>query len=149
MWSRPERSRGGFTLLEMLVVITVIAILAAIVSPMVFRNVDDAKVSAARSQIDIFGLALDSYRLDNDTYPSSAQGLAALTAQPSGTPEARNWRGPYLKRAVPFDPWGRAYVYRSPGDSSRTSYDLLSLGRDGQPGGTGENADLTSWGAAR
>lgn len=148
MWSRPEQRRG-FTLLEMLVVITVIAILAAVVSPMVFRNVDDAKVSAARSQIEIFGLALDSYRLDNDAYPSSTQGLAALTAPPSGTPEARNWRGPYLKRAVPLDPWGHAYVYRSPGDSSRTTYDLLSLGRDGQPGGTGESADLTSWGAAR
>ncbi|HET7602831.1 MAG TPA: type II secretion system major pseudopilin GspG [Gemmatimonadales bacterium] len=147
MSSRTERrAEQGFTLLEMLVVITVIAILAAVVSPMVFRNVGDAKVSAARSQIEIFGLALDAYRLDNDYYPSTTQGLDALVRQPAGAPEARRWRGPYLKRAVPLDPWGRAYIYRSPGDTNRTSYDLLTFGRDGASGGEGEDADLTSWG---
>lgn len=140
--------RAGFTLLEMLVVITVIAILAAVVSPLVFRNVGDAKASAAQSQIEIFGLALDAYRLDNDYYPSTLQGLDALVHAPGGEPAARRWRGPYLKRDVPQDPWGRAYIYRSPGDTNRTSYDLLTLGRDGASGGDGEDADLTSWRAA-
>jgi general secretion pathway protein G len=112
---------------------------------MVFRNVGDAKTSATRSQIEIFGLALDTYRLDNDYYPSTAQGLAALRQPPAGVPEARNWRGPYLKKAVPSDPYGRPYIYKSPGDVNRESYDLLSLGRDGQPGGSGEDADVNSW----
>jgi general secretion pathway protein G len=137
--------RDGFTLIEILVVITVIAILASLVTPMVFRNVGDAKTSSARAQIEILGLALDSYRLDNDYYPSTAQSLEALRQQPAGEPEARNWRGPYLKKPVPLDPYGRPYVYRSPGEANPDSYDLLSLGRDGQPGGSDEDADLTSW----
>ena len=139
------RERRGFTLIEILVVITVIAILASLVTPMVFRNVGDAKVSSARAQIEILGLALDAYRLDNDYYPSTAQGLEALRRLPAGEPEARNWRGPYLKKPVPLDPYGRPYIYRSPGDTNPDSYDLLSLGRDGEPGGRGEDADLTSW----
>lgn len=142
MWFR---TKAGFTLIEILVVIAVIAILASLVTPMVFRNVGDAKASTARAQIEIFGLALDTYRLDNDYYPSTAQGLEALRTAPSGEPAARNWRGPYLKKAVPPDPFGRPYVYRSPGEVNRDAYDLLSLGRDGQPGGSGEDADLTSW----
>jgi general secretion pathway protein G len=137
--------RAGFTLIEILVVITVIAILASLVTPMVFRNVGDAKRSATRSQIEIFGLALDAYRLDNDYYPSTAQGLASLRELPTGDPAARNWRGPYLKKAVPLDPYGRPYVYRSPGEVNHDSYDLLSLGRDGASGGAGEDADITSW----
>ena len=141
--SRPTDS--GFTLIELLVVITVIAILAGLVGPMVFRNVGDAKVSAARAQIELFALALDQYRLDNDFYPGTAQGLAALRERPTGAPEARNWRGPYLRKAIPVDPWGRAYAYTSPGSVNTESYDLLSLGRDGQAGGTGEDADVTSW----
>jgi general secretion pathway protein G len=143
--STPER---GFTLIEMLVVITVIAILASMVTPMVFRNVGDAKLSAARAQIETFGLALDAYRLDNDYYPSTAQGLESLRRIPSGMPAAGNWRGPYLKKAVPLDPYGRPYLYQSPGDVNPDSYDLVSLGRDGAPGGSGEDADITSWGAA-
>lgn len=146
MLRRTDRHQArGFTLIELVVVITVIAILAALVSPMVFRNVGDAKVSAAQAQLEIFGLALDTYRLDNDYYPSTDQGLQALVVQPSGTPEARNWRGPYLKRGIPTDPWNRSYVYRSPGDSSPASYDLSSLGRDGKAGGSGEDADVVSW----
>jgi general secretion pathway protein G len=140
------RRTAGFTLIEILVVISVIAILASLVAPMVFRNVGDAKASATRAQIEILGLALDSYRLDNDYYPSTAQGLEALRSLPAGEPAARNWRGPYLKKAVPLDPYGRAYVYRSPGEASPDAYDLLSLGRDGLPGGKGEDADATSWG---
>ena len=146
MWSNDLGTRG-FTLIEMMVVITVIAVLAALVSPMVFRNVGDAKRSAAEAQIEILGLALDAYRLDNDYYPSSAQGLDALSRLPAGDPPARNWRGPYLKKAVPLDPWERAYVFRSPGDSSPSGYDLVTLGRDGAPGGEGEDADITSWSA--
>ena len=139
------KARRGFTLIEMLVVIAVIAVLAAVVSPMVFRNVGDAKSTAARAQIETFGLALDAYRLDNDYYPSTAQGLAALMRRPEGNPPARGWRGPYLRREVPLDPWDRAYLYRSPGDSSPASFDLYSLGRDGQSGGEGEDADIVSW----
>ena len=143
----PVRRRGrGFTLIELLVVITVIAILASLVTPMVFRNVGDAKLSAARAQVEVFGLALDAYRLDNDYYPSSAQGLEALRHQPAGAPAARNWRGPYLKKTVPLDPWGRPYVYRSPGETNPDTYDLVSLGRDGAAGGGGEDTDITSWG---
>ena len=140
-----RRTDRGFTLIEILVVITVIAILAGLVGPMVFRNVGDAKVSATRAQIELFALALDQYRLDNDIYPTTSQGLAALRERPTSDPEARNWRGPYLRKVVPLDPWGRPYTYKSPGEVNPESYDLLSFGRDGQPGGTGEDADLTSW----
>jgi general secretion pathway protein G len=108
---------------------------------MVFRNVGDAKVAAARSQIETFGLALDAYRLDNDYYPATEQGLDALVHMPQGEPPARGWRGPYLKREVPVDPWGTAYQYRLVDDQH---YDLRSLGRDGKPGGDGEDADLAA-----
>lgn len=142
------RITHGFTLIELLVVITVIAILAGLVGPMVFRNVGDAKVSAARAQIELFALALDQYRLDNDFYPGNSQGLGALREKPSGEPAVRNWRGPYLRKAIPLDPWGHSYTYKSPGEVNTESYDLLSLGRDGQPGGSGEDADVTSWEAS-
>jgi general secretion pathway protein G len=141
-----NNKRRAFTLIELLVVIAIIATLAAVVAPQVFRNVGDAKASAAKSQIEIFALALDAYRLDNDTYPDSAQGLAALRVMPTvGTPP-RNWRGPYLRKTVPLDPWGRPYVYIAPGHENPATYDLYSLGRDGKPGGDGEDADITSWG---
>ena len=140
--------RSGFTLIEILVVITVIAIMAGLVAPMVFRNVGDAKVSAAKAQIELFALALDAYRLDNDFYPSTAQGLSALRARPVGEPEARNWRGPYLRKEIPLDPWGRPFIYESPGEVNADSYDLMSFGRDGALGGTGEDADVTSWQSA-
>ena len=146
---RAERSEAwaraaGFTLIEILVVIAVVSILASLVSPMVFRNVGDAKITAARAQIEIFALALDAYRLDNDAYPTSAVGLEALRIEPAAS-IARGWRGPYLRKDVPHDPWDRPYVYRSPGVVNAHAYDLLSLGRDGTEGGEGEDADIVSW----
>lgn len=145
--SRSVRGRG-FTLIEMIVVIVVIAVLAGLVGPMVFGNVADARTQGARAQIEMFGLALDGYRLDNDRYPTAEQGLAALRTAPVAEPQPRRWRGPYLRKEVPADPWGRAYVYREPGAANPGSYDLYSLGRDGRPGGEGEDADITSWGGA-
>lgn len=145
MCSAHRNARAGFTLLEILVVITVIAILAALVSPQVFRNVGDAKAASARAQVEIFTLALDAYRLDNDHYPTSEQGLEALVRRPDAEPLPRNWRGPYLRRGVPMDPWNRPYEYTSPGVHDSTAFDLATLGRDGEQGGTGEDADITSW----
>src|SRR5581483_5195476 len=122
------------------VVIAIIAVLAAVVAPAVFRNVGDAKQAAARSQIELFATALNQYRLDNDTYPASDQGLAALRAMPMTGDPPRNWRGPYLSRVIPLDPWGRSYVYISPGTENPQTYDLYTFGRDGKPGGDGEDA---------
>lgn len=136
------RAAAAFTLIELLVVIVVISVLAGLVGPMVFRNVGDSKVAAARAQIELFGLALEQYRLDNDYFPSTEQGLEALRAQPTGEPEARNWRGPYLRKPVPLDPWNRAYAYASPGVLNPASYDLYTYGRDGEPGGEGEDVDV-------
>jgi general secretion pathway protein G len=138
-------SRAGFTLIELLVVIAIIATLAAVVAPSLFGNVGEARRSAAKSQIEIMALALDAYKLDNEDYPATQQGLDALRTIPvNGTPPV-NWKGPYLRQNVPLDPWRRAYVYVSPGQSNPTAYDLYSLGKDGKPGGTGEDADITSW----
>lgn len=134
----------AFTLIEVLVVIVVIAILATFVAPSLFRNVGDARVAAARTQIESFGTALDAYKLDNGVYPSTAQGLMALRQRPTLDPPA-NWRSPYLRKDVPTDPWGNAYVYLSPGAVNPTNYDLLSYGADGRAGGDGENADIVSW----
>ena len=140
----------GFTLIEMLVVIIVLGLLAALVGPRILGRVSEAKSATARTQIELLGLALDNYRLDNGSYPTTEQGLAALQEKPMREPLPLNWRGPYLKKAIPLDPWGRPYSYKSPGQVNADSYDLLSLGRDGQPGGTGEDADVTSWeGSAR
>jgi general secretion pathway protein G len=139
------RSTSGFTLIEVLVVIVVITVLAALVAPNVFRHVSTANEAAARSQIEMLGAALDAYRLDNGRYPTTAQGLDALWAAPTSDPAPRNWRGPYLRKEVPLDPWGNPYVYISPGQVNPNGYDLLSYGADGQPGGEGENADIVSW----
>lgn len=134
----------GFTLLEVLVVIVVIALLATFVAPSLFRNVDNAKVATARAQIESFATALDTYRLDNGRYPTTAQGLDALWQKPAVDPPA-NWREPYVRKAIPLDPWGRAYVYVAPGTVNPSGYDLLSYGADGKEGGEGDNADITSW----
>ena len=137
---------SGFTLLEMIVVVAVIGTLAAIVGPALFRNVGDANQSAARSQIEMLGLALESYRLDNLAYPTTEQGLQALVALPTDEPAPTKWRGPYLRRALPDDPWGRPYAYESPAGKSGQGFDLYTLGRDGELGGEGEDEDVTSWG---
>jgi general secretion pathway protein G len=145
---RPRQAPRGFTLIELLVVVAIIATLAAVVAPSIFRNVGDAKTSAAKSQIEIFALALNSYRLDNDQYPTSEQGLAALRALPALGDAPTNWKGPYLSREIPLDPWGRPYFYVAPGHANPTSFDVYSLGRDGKFGGAAEDADITSWGGA-
>jgi general secretion pathway protein G len=141
----PTRPRHGFTLIEVLVVIVVLAVLATLVAPNLFRHVGAARETTATSQIEMFGAALDAYRLDNGRYPSTEQGIAALWQAPTIEPRAANWRGPYLRKQPPLDPWGAAYQYRAPGTQSGAGYDLLSLGADGKPGGDGEAADITSW----
>lgn len=135
------RQRSGFTLLEMLVVLVVLGLLAGLIGPQLFGRVGEAKTTTARTQMELIGVALDSYRLDNGTYPVTAQGLEALNTRPGRQPVPMNWRGPYLRKAVPMDPWGRAYVYAAPTRGGE-GYELRSLGRDGAEGGTGEDADL-------
>src|SRR3954470_1356172 len=131
-----HKSRG-FTLLELLVVIVIIGLLAGYVAPRYFSQVGKSEVQVARAQIDSLEKALDQYRLDVRRYPTSEEGLEALVAKPAG---ADSWQGPYLKKAVPNDPWGRPYVYRVPG--TKGDFELASLCRDGKPGGTGEDADI-------
>ena len=140
----PGAERAGFTLIEILVVIVVIAILATLVAPNVFQHVGAAKNATAKSQIEMLGAALDAYRLDNGSYPTTQQGLAALWEKPSVDPPA-NWRAPYLRKPVPNDPWGRPYLYQFPGQQNLQGYDLLSFGADGKPGGVGEDVDILSW----
>lgn len=134
-----QHARNGFTLLELLVVMVIIGLLVGYVGPRYFSQVGKSEVKAARAQIDALEKALDHYRLDTGHYPSQEAGLAALAAQPPNEPK---WSGPYLQKEVPRDPWGNAYVYKIPGE--RSEYDLLSYGKDGQPGGTGEAADITN-----
>lgn len=131
------KTSSGFTLLELLVVIVIIGLLAGYVAPRYFAQIGKSEVQVAKAQIDALEKALDQFRLDTRHYPTAEQGLDALVTKPGN--EA-NWSGPYLKRALPNDPWGRPYVYRVPGQ--RSDYDLLSYGRDGKPGGSGEDADI-------
>ncbi len=130
----------GFTLLELLVVMVIIGLLAGYVGPKFFGQIGKSEVKAAKAQIDALQKSLDQYRLDVGHYPSTEQGLAVLVAKPVDEPK---WAGPYLSKAIPKDPWGHDYQYRSPGEHGE--YDLLSFGRDGRPGGEGEDADLVSW----
>ena len=134
------RKALGFTLLELLVVMVIIGLLAGYVGPKYFSQVGKSEVKAARAQIDALEKALDQYRLDTGHYPQMEQGLAALFARPVNEPK---WDGPYLKKNVPVDPWGNAYVYKIPGEHG--DFDLLSLGKDGQLGGVGEAADIVNW----
>jgi general secretion pathway protein G len=135
----------GVTLLEVVVVVIILGLLAGLVGPRIFGRVSEARNQTARTQIELLSLALDNYRLDNGSYPTTAQGLAALRQKPTTDPVPRSWNGPYLRREVPQDPWGRPYLYKSPGEQDTWGYDLLTLGRDGQPGGDGEDTDITSW----
>jgi general secretion pathway protein G len=135
-----RRRTAGFTLIEMLVVVVVIALLATLVGPSILKSIGDAKTSTAKSQVQLLATSLDAYYLDMGTYPTSAEGLAALREPPPGK-EGR-WKGPYLKGSVPQDPWGQAYVYRYPAQTNARGYDLVSLGEDGRPGGEGDAADI-------
>jgi len=134
---QPRRRSAGFTLLELLVVIVIIGLLAGYVAPRYFSQVGRSEIQVARAQIDSLEKALDQYRLDTRRYPSAEEGLDALVARPASV---SGWNGPYLKKAVPSDPWGRPFVYRVPGEKG--DFDLISLGRDGKPGGAGEDADV-------
>lgn len=131
---------AGFTLLELLVVMVIIGLLAGYVGPKYFAQVGKSEVKTARAQIDALEKSLDQYRLDTGHYPTTEQGLAALNSRPANEPK---WEGPYLKKGVPPDPWGNAYLYKQPGDHGE--FDLLSYGKDGQPGGSNEAADIVNW----
>lgn len=130
----------GFTLLELLVVMVIIGLLVGYVGPKYFAQIGKAEGKAAKAQIDALGKALDQYRLDTGHYPSTEQALNALVIKPANE---NKWEGPYLTKAVPSDPWGKPYLYKSPGEHG--DYDLLSYGKDNQPGGTGEAADVINW----
>lgn len=135
------RALGGFTLIELMVVLVIIGVLAALIVPNVLDRADDARSTAAKTDVNNLMQSLKLYRLDNQRYPTSEQGLSALLAKPIAAPAPPNWR-PYLDK-LPSDPWGRPYVYMNPGVHGEI--DVLSLGADGQPGGEGKNADIGSW----
>lgn len=134
------RASLGFTLLELLVVMVIIGLLAGYVGPRYFEQIGKTETKTAKAQINALGQALDQYRLDVGRYPTTEQGLAALN---KNTDNSTKWSGPYLKKAVPNDPWDRPYLYKSPGEHG--DYDLYSNGKDGQPGGTKESQDVVSW----
>jgi len=134
---------GGFTLIEILVVIILIAVIGSVVAPNVFRHVASAKITTAEAQLRALEAALDAYRLDVGRYPSTDDGLSALEQRPADPTGSANWRGPYLRQAVPTDPWGARYQYRSPSPEGGIGYDLFSFGADGNPGGEGDDSDIS------
>ena len=147
MDKRKEKNRGqaGVTLIEMLVVVTIIGLFVALVGPSLWKKADAAKVTAARTQMQSFMTALGTYKLDTGNFPNNDQALPALRIKPEGVEQ---WAGPYLTKDVPLDPWGHAYLYKYPGEHGDEP-DIVSLGADGQPGGDGNNADIESWSNAK
>lgn len=135
-----RRRDKGFTLIEILIVVIIIGLLASLVGPKLFSKVSGARQKSAKAQIELFGTALDAFRLDTGRYPTTEEGLKALREKPSG---ADAWQGPYLPKEIPVDPWGNPYVYKCPGDHG--DYDLISFGLDKVEGGEGENQDIVSW----
>ena len=136
-----RRPRAGVTLIEMLVVVTIIALFAALVAPRMLRKSDTARITAARAQINAFMTALGTYKLDTGLFPTNDQGLQALRIKPAGV---NQWEGPYLPAEIPVDPWGRPYLYKYPGEHGDEP-EVISYGADGQPGGESINADILSW----
>ncbi|MFZ5569121.1 MAG: type II secretion system major pseudopilin GspG [Thermodesulfobacteriota bacterium] len=134
------KDQKGFTLIEMLIVMVILGLLAALVGPRMFGKVGKSKQKSAKAQISLFETALDTYRLDVGKYPTTEMGLTALRVKPD---DAEKWEGPYLPKDIPTDPWGRPYEYRSPGEHG--DFDILSYGADGSPGGEGEDEDVVSW----
>ena len=134
-----QNRKKGFTLIELLIVMVIIGLIAALVGPRLFPKLGKGKQSAAKAQIELLGQALDQYRLDVGRYPTTQEGLNALNVNPG----VDRWEGPYLKKELPQDPWGKPFLYQYPG--SHGEYDLYSLGADGAPGGEGEDADVLSW----
>jgi general secretion pathway protein G len=132
--------KNGFTLVELLIVMVIIGLLAALVGPKLFGKVGKSKQKAAKAQITLFETALDTYRLDTGKYPTTDVGLQALRKKPNNV---EKWDGPYLPKEIPLDPWGHAYEYKSPGEHGE--FDILSLGADGKAGGQGEDSDIVSW----
>ena len=136
----PRIRHRGFTLLELLVVMVILGLLAGYVAPKYFAQVGKSETKAARAQIEALEKSFDMYRLDTGHYPSTEQGLQALVVRPPNEPK---WNGPYLKKAVPMDPWGRPYIYKFPSEHG-IDYDIVSLGKDGRPGGEADNADVSN-----
>jgi general secretion pathway protein G len=141
MNKKRRRYQAGVTLIEMLVVVTIIALFAALVAPRMLRKSDTARVTAARAQINSFMTALGTYKLDTGLFPTTEQGLQALRVKPEGV---NSWQGPYLPQEIPVDPWGRPYLYKYPGEHGDEP-DVISYGADGQPGGESINTDIVSW----
>ena len=136
------RSEKGFTLIEIMVVITILAILAVLVVPKIVNRTDEARQVAAKTQIRNIEQGLQLYKIDNGVYPTTEQGLAALVTKSNISPIPEGWKGPYLKKGIPKDPWGKAYLYRYPGERNKEDYDLYSYGADGVEGG---GDDVVNW----
>jgi general secretion pathway protein G len=141
MRNQKRTGQAGVTLIEMLVVMIIIGLFAALVAPRLLQKSDTARVTAAHAQINSFMTALGAYKLDTGTFPTTEQGMQALRVAPAGVTQ---WQGPYLPQEIPVDPWARPYVYKYPGDHGDEP-DVISYGADGQPGGDATNADIVSW----